>query len=180
MAAGKTPPYAVRYHKKMHSLPWSVLLLEGYDNAPWLPLLPPEVNFSLSNWGRHLFSQMPACKRGSISVDAYREWAQNIKTRMPLADILAKCCSAFAHSPLSIVVHLKAAVQCIRLAVRACLGSEDAKLIMPSEIEQYLDQVCAAGCGKDLSHIDPLFFPEFGPNLRYCSEQCSNEVSMGF
>ncbi len=169
------PPYAVEYQTQHGSLPW---LLTGSD-APWLPLLPPEAKGSLHEWGRYLFSQTAACKRGSVSVDRYDQWLDKpfFVHELSAPDTLARCCAAFAYSPLSVVIDIRAAMQCISLAVKESLGPESSKVgIMPLLVEQQLDHVCAAGCGKDLSQ-GHTHIPQYGKRPKYCSQECAQEVS---
>ncbi len=163
-------------------LPWKTLLVDGYDKAPWLSLLPPEAKGSLYEWGRYLFSQTPACKRGSVSIDKYGEWLERRATagsRNSAPDILAKCCAAFAHSPLSLVIDMRAAQQCIGLAVKRVLGTERGEWVVPSAVEYQLEDVCASGCGIASRPPDHLRYAlaHYGPSTQYCSQECATAVS---
>lgn len=178
LAAGPLPPYAVKYQDKGGVLPWKALLIDGYDNAPWLPFLPPEANWTLYGLGRYFLSQTPACKRGTLKLDQYGPWVRDIMVcseRTSAADTLMKHCAAFAYSPLSIVIDIRAAVQCISLATKRALSGRAVSITIPSLIEGELDHVCA-GCGVE--HRDRFaYLPPFGHTLKYCSEECAYTVS---
>ncbi len=177
--AERLAPYALQFRDQGMALPWRQLCVNGYDNAPWLLYLPPQARWSLHGLGRYFFSQTPACKRGSVSVDMYGEWvldAHALKRRTSPADILIKCCAAFAHSPLSIVIDIRAAMQCISRAAKHVIGTGFGAAVAPDDIEQQLHHVCAAGCGKDLPK-DYIHFPCFGSTVKYCSRHCAYAVS---
>ncbi len=151
-----------------------------FGELPWLPLLPPEAKGSLHKWGRYLFSQTPACKRGSMSIDSFdssmrASAAQGSKTFA--GDVLVRCCLSFSLSPLSIVIDIRAAMQCINLAVKQLLAVKGAVTVLPSMTEAQLDHVCAAGCGKDLSQ-GHTHIPQYGDTLKYCSQECADKVSV--
>ncbi len=179
--AGCMPPYAQEYKWQHGSVPWStftVYLEESFGDAPWLSLLPPEAQRSLHTWGRCIFSQTALCKRGSVSVDRYGDWlrdASSFRLRTSPADTLAKCCAAFAHSPLSLVIDVQVAVQCASLAMRELMGTERGRMVLPSYVEDKLDFVCAAGCGKDLSRRF-VCNDQFGHRVKYCSDKCARAV----
>ncbi len=185
--ADKLPPYALEYRARWGVLPWELEGLlpwepEGIHSstAPWLSLLPPEAKGSLYEWGGYLFSQTPACKRGSISVDRYGEWVQDLlfaSKRTSAADMLAVVCAAFAYSPLSIVIEMRAVMQCISLATKRLLAGDRSNFGAPSSVERQLDHVCAAGCGKDLSK-GHTHIPQYGDTLKYCSDECAQKVSV--
>ncbi len=164
-------------------LPWKTLAIHGYDSVPWLSLLPPEAKGSLHGWGRYMFSQTPACKRGSVSVDMYGNWASDLSAwrhHTSTADTLAKCCVAFAQSPLSFVIDIRAAMQCIGLALKVALGKEKGDVTAPSDLEKELDYVCAAGCSKGVNAEQegpPYSYPQFGQSVNYCSYECADTVS---
>ncbi len=176
-------PYAFKYQKKHGAVPWAILLskvMQGAKTVPWLPLLPPEAKGSLYEWGRYLFSQTPACKRGSVSVDVYGDWiwdANGLSDRVSAAEVLAKFCAAFAYSPLSWVIDIRAAVQCITQTLRRVLGTEESHIPAVSQIEDELDRVCAAGCGNNLSQ-GHTHRKQYGAIVRYCSEECADKVSV--
>ncbi len=169
----------MKYQSDIGPLPWRTLLIDGYDSAPWLSLLPAEANWSLHGWGRYLFSQTPACKRGSVSVDRYGRWLRDLGEsagRSSPTDTLVKCCAAFAHSPLSLVIDIRAALQCISLATKCVLAGERSKFVAPYTVEQEMGNVCAAGCGNEpTEHF--LCRSEYGYSLQYCSEECAHTVS---
>ncbi len=180
---GSKTPYARKYRERHGSLPWLTFLAQkeaqSADTVPWLSLLPPEAKGSLHEWGRYLFSQTPACKRGSVSIDRYLGSVRHTSTQnaKPCAvDTLVKCCAAFAHSPLSVVIDIRAALQCISRATKQLLACSTAPVICPSMIELALSHVCAAGCGKDLSQGYTIR-EQYGNNIKYCSEECADTVS---
>ncbi len=164
-------------------MPWIRLLsvvAPTADTVPWLSLLPPEAKGSLHGWGRYLFSQTPACKRGSVGIDRYGDWLRimkGVRERTSPADVLVKLCKAFAHSPLSLVIDIRAAVQCITQTLRRVLGTKESHVPLVSVVEDELRHVCAAGCGKDLSQ-GHTHIPQYGTTLKYCSEECAQEVSV--
>ncbi len=181
LSAGPLPPYAVRYQAQGHVLPWKALMVDGYDNAPWVLHLPPEANWSLHGLGRYFLSQTPVYKRGRVSMDQYGPWVWEPETwheHSSAAEVLIKCCAAFAHSPLSVIVDIRAAVECIYSAARRLAGTDQGKWVVPVVVEQELDYVCAAGCGKDLSKQGSSYISDYGDSLLYCSTECA-QVCVG-
>ncbi len=184
LLAGSLPPYAHEYMRQHGSVPWASFK-QGHKSgpqlftAPWLSLLPPEAKGSLYEWGRYLFSQTALCQRGSVSVDMYGEWVLDAliaSKRTSAADTLAKCCAAFAYSPLSVVIDIRAALQCISLALREVHGTERGTLVLPSYVEDQLDFVCAAGCGSQLVE-GCIRIGRYSHRIKYCSEKCAQTVS---
>ncbi len=171
------PPYAVEYQAQGNVLPWKALLVDGYDNAPWLLHLPPQAwsAWSLHGLGCYFLSQTPQCKGGSITVAQYGSWVSDPaawQQRTSPTDVLVKCCAAFAHSPLSMLVNVRAAVQCISMAAKHVAGEHQSKWVLPSFVESQLTRVCATGCGNRPSqHF--MFITEYGPSLLYCSSTCA-------
>ncbi len=181
-SAGFMSPYAQEYKRSYLSVPWAIFtvcLNESFEYAPWLSLLPPEAQRSLHTWGRCIFSQTALCKRGSVSIDRYGDWlrdASSLRQRTSPADTLAKCCAAFAHSPLSLAIDLRAAVQCVSLALKEVHGTEQGRMVLPSYVEHQLDCVCAAGCGGDLS-TGFTCMGRYSHQVKYCSDKCAQTVS---
>ncbi len=181
-ATGEHAPYAMGYQDGGGTQPWKTLLVDGYTKAPWLHHLPPKANGSLHGFGFVIFSQTPACKMGRINAGRYGQWVRDVKAwrqHTSSADTLIKCCAAFAHSPLSIVIDKRATLQCISLAVKHLLTSKSSALIVPSDVEIQLYHVCAAGCGKDLRDDTGQRWhnPAYGNSLEYCSAACASAVS---
>ncbi len=167
------------------SLPWKALLVDGYDNAPWLTLLPAEANNSVYGHGRYLLSQTAACKRGTLSPEQYGPWVRDLTAscnRTSAADTLIKCCAAFAYTPFSAPLDLRAAIQCIDFTMRRVLGTDKGRFILPSLLEGAMEFVCPAGCGHCVSeevveHEQYYALEDFGHTLKYCSKQCAHTVS---
>ncbi len=180
LSAGSLAPYAQQYQAQHGSVPWDLSHgVPSIEDAPWLSLLPPEAKGSLHEWGRYLFSQTPACKRGSVSVDMYVQSLEDScrrGTRTFAADTLIRCCQSFSISPLSALVDRRAVLQCISLATKQFMFGSQGFSVLPSLVEAQLDHVCAAGCGKDLSQ-GHTHIPQYGDTLRYCSEECAHKVS---
>ncbi len=174
-----------RTHKSTsHSMVWYHGIPPTRCRASVLPRgclsCQPKRRGPLCVWGQYLFSQTPACKRGSVSVDSFagllRESITH-DTRARAASVLAHCCAAFAFSLPSVVIDIRAAVQCISLATKQLLAGSEGLSVLPSEVEAHLEHVCAAGCGKDLTQ-GHTYIPQYGDTLKYCSEECAQKVSI--
>lgn len=85
-------------------------------------------------------------------------------------------CAAFAYSPLSIFIDLRAAVQCVDKATEHVLRFKNIKAITPSLVEHALDYICAAGCGRVMPHRAACY--EDRQAFRYCSIACFEQVRL--
>lgn len=152
-------------------------MVDGYDSASWLLHLPPQANWSLYGLGRYFLIHTPACQRGKLSLNQYGAWLSDPsewQQHTSAPDVLMKHCAAFADSPLSIVIDIRAAVQCISLATKRALSRPALARILPSAVEEQLEHVCA-GCGVE-RHEELVYMPSFGPTVRYCSQECAYAV----
>ncbi len=116
----------------------------------------------------------------------------------PDVDILLRLAFAFAMSPLSIMVDIRGAAQCIEWALRyvrtppkdkstdkpaddkgaAAEGTSAASCIedkmLVSVVERELDYLCAAGCPAGKKGLS--YSTVFGKSVCYCNYDCATKV----
>ncbi len=182
LPAGNLPSYAAHYLQQIGSLPWRQPLTDP-TTVPWLSHLAPEAKGSLYEFGRYLLSLTAAGKKGHVTSEQYDmcfDAAHLLDSiagdQASVAEMLIEACAAFAHSPLAMVVDPRAAVQCVMRTVRRVLGTHGITVITPSVVEQEVQHVCAAGCGKEVG-AEGVCFADMGESVVYSCHECAASVS---
>ncbi len=145
---------------------------------PWRKHLPPYAYGTFNRYGRTLLEYALAAA-GSTHANVQRrlEAYDDPASAGPAARVWADCARALAYSPFLTILDSVAVWDCIRLAVEKAKGTEPG-LILPSYVEERMQCVCAAGCGKVVGDggVKKMAYTAWGGALHYCSKDCWEEV----